>query len=185
MESKAVCELCYHNIHHTRRVVENVTFLAKNEGLEEREITILQTIAWFHDLGYSVSYDEHEDASIAIAISYLRNESIDETFIDMVVNGINATRVPQEPKNDLDRIIADADLFDLGTDEYFSLSEKLFAEWDDCIKPGEAIKMWKISLDFLQGHSYFTQYGEEVLEPKKQANIQELMIKIAVMEKES
>lgn len=178
LTSKAVCELCYHNIDHTKRVVENVERIGKHEGVTEEELGILKTIAWFHDLGYSVSYIEHEDASIAIAISFLRNEGINEDFIDLIVNGINSTRVPQNPTTKLEYIVADADLFDLGSDLYFEKSKKLFEEWNNCIKKSEEHLMWEFSLQFLKDHHYFTSYGIEVLTPIKERNIKLLEEKL-------
>lgn len=167
----AVCELCYHNVDHTRRVVQNADYIAKFEELDEDQMFIIKAVAWFHDLGYSKSYNGHEDASIDIAQEFLRPLGVSEAIINRIVSGINATRVPQEPKNKVEEIIADADLFDLGTDDYFELSEKLFNEWDDCIKPSRKRKQWLHSLDFMKAHKYFTPYGKDVLELKKQQNI--------------
>ena len=174
LTSNAVCELCYHNVEHTKRVVQNVERIGKHEGVSEKDLDILRIIAWFHDLGYSVSYIEHEDASIAITISFLRNEGMEEDFIDTIISGINATRVPQRPMTKLERIIADADLFDLGSDHYFEKSQQLFDEWNKCLKPSNARSLWELSLQFLKDHSYFTQYGIDILAPKKEKNMREL-----------
>jgi len=174
-----VCKLCYHNIDHTRRVVKNAEYIARTEKLNADEMFIVKAIAWFHDLGYTKCYKGHEDASISIARDFLMKENIDAETIDAVVNGIDATRVPQEPKDKLEEIIADADLFDLGTDDYFILSEKLFEEWNLCIEPSSKEKQWYHSLNFLREHKYFTVYGRDVLESKKQHNIAILKERLA------
>jgi predicted metal-dependent HD superfamily phosphohydrolase len=166
-----VCDLCYHNIEHTQRVVENAVYIAKMADLNADEMFIIKAVAWFHDLGYTECYDGHEDASISIASKFLKDLNVDAEIIASIVNGINATRVPQRPKDKLEEIIADADLFDLGTDDYFMMSEKLFKEWDLCIKPSSKEKQWYHSLNFLKEHSYFTVYGKDILESKKQENI--------------
>lgn len=175
----AVCDLCYHNVDHTRRVVQNADYISNFEELDEDQVFIIKAVAWFHDLGYSKCYAGHEDASIGIAKEFLRPLGISDSIINEVVSGINATRVPQEPKNKVEEIIADADLFDLGTDDYFKLSEKLFKEWDDCIKPSVKRKQWLHSLDFLKSHKYFTSFGKDVLELKKQQNIEMLEQRLA------
>jgi predicted metal-dependent HD superfamily phosphohydrolase len=169
--NESACDLCYHNIDHTKRVVENAIYIGKIEGLDEEQMFIVQAIAWFHDLGYSKSYKNHEDESITIAKAFLTELGLAKETILAVENGINATRVPQNPKNKLEEIIADADLFDLGTAEYFDLSEKLFKEWDDCFSTSDPSKHWHFSLQFLKSHRYFTDFGRDVLESRKQENI--------------
>ena len=169
--SDSVCKLCYHNIDHTLRVVENVEYIALKEGVSDEEMFVLKTIAWLHDLGYSKRYKGHEDESILIATDFLKKEDISHSLIEQISRGICATRVPQEPKNKLEKIISDADLFDLGTDDYFELSEKLFTEWNNCTKADDNRNNWLLSLQFLKDHRYFTAYANRVLEPKKQKNI--------------
>ncbi len=42
----------YHNFNHTLRVVNNVSEIARAEGVNEEDIEILVLAAWFHDAGY-------------------------------------------------------------------------------------------------------------------------------------
>ena len=171
LKSNAVCKLCYHNIEHTLRVVDNVEQIAMQEGVSSEDFFVLKAVAWFHDLGYSKKYKGHEDESILIAKDFLKKENVALSLIDRIIEGINATRVPQAPKNKLEHIISDADLFDLGTDDYFELSERLFTEWNNCTKSGDNRDNWLLSLQFMKEHRYFTEYANRVLEPKKQENI--------------
>jgi predicted metal-dependent HD superfamily phosphohydrolase len=145
--------------------------IAVQEGVSDEDIFVLKATAWFHDLGYSKKYKGHEDESIIIAKDFLNKENVPLSLIDRITQGINATRVPQEPKNKLEHIISDADLFDLGTDDYFELSEKLFTEWNNCTRPDDNRDNWLLSLQFMKDHRYFTEYANKVLEPKKQENI--------------
>ncbi len=174
----AVCDLCYHNIEHTRRVVRNVEVIGAHEGVSDEEMFILKATAWFHDLGYVNVYDGHEDESKVIATAFLKKEGVENVLVEAILNGIDSTRMPQKPKNRLERMIVDADLFDLGTDAYFELSKKLFNEWGECGKPGEEIRMWQLSLEFLKGHMYYTSYGIDILKPKKKRNIKMLEIRL-------
>lgn len=167
----AVCELQYHNIEHTKRVVRNAEFIGNIENVNDDQMFIIMAIAWFHDLGYTNCYDGHEDGSIAIAKKFLASQGVEKEIVEVIEQGINATRVPQKPTTHIEKIIADADLFDLGTDDYFELSEKLFAEWNECVSPESIEKQWSFSLNFLKEHNYFTPYGRDVLEAKKQENI--------------
>lgn len=178
LSTGALCEMCYHNIEHTRRVVNNVEVIGKHENVTEEEMFILKATAWFHDLGYINAYDGHEDESKILAKAFLLKEGVENGLINAILSGIDSTRVPQSPKNSLEEIIADGDLFDLGTDDYFELSVRLFNEWNECGKPGDINRMWELSLEFLKGHSYFTSYGRRFLKPKKQENIQALELRI-------
>jgi predicted metal-dependent HD superfamily phosphohydrolase len=174
LSADSICALQYHNIEHTRRVVKNAELIGNIENVTEDQMFILKAIAWFHDLGYSNCYDGHEDVSMELAKEFLTKLEVDNKIIEEIIQGINATRVPQKATTQIEKIIADADLFDLGTDDYFLLSEKLFDEWNDCIEELSKDKLWRISLDFLKSHQYFTDYGREVLELKKQENMQSL-----------
>lgn len=180
LKSDSVCKLHYHNIDHTLRVVENVEYIALKEGVSDEEMFILKAIAWLHDLGYSKKYKGHEDESILIAEDFLKKEKVHSSSIEKVTQGINATRVPQEPKSKLDTIISDADLFDLGTEEYFEVSEKLFAEWNGSTPPVDNRNNWLLSLQFLKDHRYFTEYGNSILEPRKQENIRLLELRLKI-----
>ena len=44
----------YHSVAHTKDVVKAATRIAKAEGVEGDELTLLLTAAWFHDSGYIV-----------------------------------------------------------------------------------------------------------------------------------
>lgn len=178
--SDSVCKLCYHNIDHTLRVVENVEYIGLKEGVSDEDMHILKAVAWLHDLGYSKKYKEHEDESILIAEKLLKQEKVHSSLIEKVVQGINATRVPQKPQSILDTIISDADLFDLGTEEYFDVSEKLFTEWNNCTVPDDNRNNWLLSLQFLKDHRYFTAYGNSILEPRKQENIRLLELRLKI-----
>ncbi len=171
LSSDTVCKLCYHNIEHTNNVVKNAEYIGVKEGVTEEEMFILIATAWFHDLGYAKVYNGHEDESIKMAREFLQKENVEQDLIDAIANAIDATRVPQIPKNKIEQVISDADLFDLGTDDFFTVSEKLYDEWNICIKPASNIKLWNISLNFLKEHKYFTNFAKEYLEPKKLKNI--------------
>jgi len=170
--------MCYHNIEHTKRVVNNVEVIGNHEDVTVDEMFILKATAWFHDLGYINAYDGHEEESKKIASNFLVKEGVEKDLIEAILSGIDSTRVPQEPMNEIEMIIADADLFDLGTNDYFELSKKLFKEWNECGKVGDEVRMWQLSLDFLRGHRYFTSYGKRYLAPKKEANIQALILRL-------
>jgi uncharacterized protein len=60
---------------------------------------LLQTAAWFHDTGYCYAYIGHEDNSIGIAATFLKQENTYGDFTEEVMACIAATKMPQSPQN--------------------------------------------------------------------------------------
>jgi len=85
---------------------------------------------------------------------------------------IGATKIPQQPKNHLQAVICDADLFHLSLPEYCRLQELLRYEWSEILDKQYEENDWhKLNMDFLINHHYFTAYGKNVLTPRKEVNI--------------
>lgn len=58
-------DLCYHNLEHTKTVVDRAMDIATNYSLSPTELFILQTGAWFHDTGHLTGGSHlHEDRSV-------------------------------------------------------------------------------------------------------------------------
>lgn len=181
LKCQPICQFQYHNIDHTRSVVKNVEVLGKSLKVDKETMLVLKIAAWFHDLGYVNSYTNHEDESIRMASEFLSEAKLDQNLIDRIVNGIDATRVPQKTDTIIGKIMADADLFDLGTDRFFVQSKNLRKEWNKHLKPITKQEFWIISRDFVESHHYFTAYAKENLEPKKQENLQLLKKDLRLM----
>ena len=49
--------------------------------------------------------------------------------IEKICELILVTKMPQKPKNKLEEIICDADLYYLGTDQFFVTADKLYKEF--------------------------------------------------------
>lgn len=64
----------------------------------------------YHDIGFIDTHLEHEEIGRAITISQLKNYGYSKAKIEAVCGMIRATKIPQNPKNHLEQIIADADL---------------------------------------------------------------------------
>ena len=171
LNCQPICQFFYHNLDHTKSVVKNVEIIGNYEAVDEETIFVLKVTAWFHDLGYARSYTRHEDESIKLAKDFLRKRNVSHDVIEKVTDGINATRVPQSTKTLSEKIMADADLFDLGTENYFKQSENLWKEWNKNLKEFSEFEFWQISYDFVKEHNYLTDYAKRVLEPKKQENL--------------
>jgi HD superfamily phosphodiesterase len=148
--------LTYHDVQHTKDVVEAANYMATKETIGEQETSILLTAALFHDVGFTAGYDEHETLSCEVARKILPTFEYNASEIEKICKLIMVTKLPQKPTNILEEILCDADLFYLGSEKYFERAEQLHAE----LKANKKIKAdidWnKVQIDFLKKHRYFT-----------------------------
>ncbi|MES2062530.1 MAG: hypothetical protein V4456_11460 [Bacteroidota bacterium] len=174
-------EMVFHNLHHTEQVVVSVIEFSQDLNLSLNDRSVLQTAAWFHDTGYCYGYTNHEDISKAIAGTFLRQLHCKDEYIQQVNDCISATRIPQKPHTLLQEIICDADFFHFSRTTYQDDAGRLRTEWETFLKKSFSSQEWdKLNLDFLQSHSYFTSYGRDMLQERKERNIKDLGRKLAI-----
>jgi predicted metal-dependent HD superfamily phosphohydrolase len=166
-------EFVFHNLDHTEDVAEACSRMADHYQLKEDERFILILAAWFHDTGYSLGNAAgHEEESVRIATEFLTGYKVDETTIQKVSSCIRATKMPQSPVSQVEKILCDADLFHLATEDFKARNQLLKQEQETVLGHKVAKKDWKKNnIQFLENHKYFTDYGQHVLEPKKQENL--------------
>ena len=172
--------LTYHNINHTIQVVDSVIKISCNYHLSDEENEILVLAAWFHDTGFIKTYKGHEKESKQIASAFLKLQNYPQDKIKMVTRYIHATRMNHQPKNVLEKIIRDADLYHLATPNYFQILDALKEEWEHVYKTKIKDELWYIqNLNFLTTHRYHTSYCQNQLKDKKQKNIFKNLQKVA------
>lgn len=182
-------EFVFHSLEHTEDVVEACSYMADHYRLNDEDRQVLLLAAWFHDTGYTKGEATgHEDESIKIATVFLTRQNLDEALIQRVTSCIEATRMPQSPVNLVEKILCDADLYHLATDDFKARSQLLKQEQEGILGLKIDKKEWrKNNINFLENHKYFTDYGQEKLEHQKLDNLMALKKKKpvkAVEEKE-
>lgn len=120
----------YHNLSHTRRVVEKATELAELSKIPDSEKELLILASWLHDIGYTKDIKAHEEASVAIATPFLKKLNCPEDYIANISQLILATKIDAVPKNQLEKIIRDADCSHIGSKNYLEVSALLRKEWE-------------------------------------------------------
>lgn len=166
-------KLVYHTIDHTWQIVKNAEIIGASENLNEEEMNILLTSAWFHDIGYTNKYQEHEEESIAIATKFLKLKKVDKDIIDLVAECILATTLPQKPANKIAEVLCDADMMHLGMENYFELAEKLRQELKKSdIRRLKKLEFEKESAIVFKGHSFFTNYCRGEIMKTKEKNFE-------------
>jgi len=158
----------FHNLHHTINVMQGAHEIGKAEGLSDTELEIVMLAAWFHDTGHIKTYNGHERVSMAIAEEWLRTEHYPEQGIKQVLRCIEVTTMPQQPTTKLESVICDADLYHLSFNTYDHYQEMLREEWKRELDVDVSDEDWNSqNMAFLTGHSYWTDYGKNVLEARK------------------
>jgi predicted metal-dependent HD superfamily phosphohydrolase len=166
--------LLYHNLHHTKEVVQHCTELADYYLLTGKDRFILLASAWFHDTGQLFSEPKgHEEVSISIMRDFFKTNPIENEALASIANCIRSTEISTLPGNLLEQIICDADTYHFGTDEFWITDELVKKE--SMLRQGIAIKDWGAkTLSFLENHRFFTSYCQQRLNPGKQININKL-----------
>lgn len=164
----------YHDVNHTEQVIRQVTLLAEFSGISGRTLDLLKLAALFHDSGYLKSPIDHEERSCAIARNQLKDEDITPREVERICEMIMATKIPQNPTDELGCIMADGDLYHLGTDQYDIHAEKLFREMKNT-KPDFQEGDWvNTQISFLRNHQFHTEFGKKELEPVKRIHLKKL-----------
>ncbi|MDV7187348.1 DUF5706 domain-containing protein [Lutibacter sp. TH_r2] len=161
----------YHNYNHTYQVVTAAEEIGKAENISDADLELLLIAAWFHDTGFVVSHKKHEEHSKNIATKFLKEKSFSEDKIAKVCSIIDATKMPQTPKNKLDKIICDADLYHLGTDDFKVKSDLIRTEIEQiCNEHYTDIEWLEQNENFIKEHKYFTNYAFTTLNERKTQN---------------
>ncbi|MGE4017690.1 MAG: Pycsar system effector family protein [Cyclobacteriaceae bacterium] len=163
----------YHNLSHTREVVEAAQTIGKATNLNEDEMETLTIAAWLHDTGFRDGCDNHEEKSKVQAHRLLTDWGASEKKLAEVMAAIDATRMPQNPKTAVEKVLCDADLFHLATDQLMDVGMRLRQEMKATKGIEYTDEEWvKHNLSFFKNHSYFTDYGKSILAERKKKNIQ-------------
>lgn len=173
--SKLSDEYPYHNMEHTSNVVAAAEEIGKKSDLSDDQMETLIIAAWLHDTGYLQGAENHEHSGVTTAKELLSKWGASMQKINAVSIAIEATIMPQQPKDIVGQVLCDADLYHLASEKLLEISEKLRKELAHRGKKIFTDKEWvQYNLAFLQDHSFFTEYGKTVLEAKKQKNISQL-----------
>ncbi|MCF0069969.1 HD domain-containing protein [Dyadobacter sp. CY261] len=175
LEARLDSTLFYHGVHHTIDVVHAAMDIARLEGIMDAEsIQLLWTAALYHDCGFMTTYRGHEEAGCVVVREVLPGLGYDAEQIEKICGMIMATKIPQSPKNELERVICDADLDYLGRNDFEHISATLFEELKsrDMV---EDIPAWDaIQVRFLEAHQYWTVSEQKRRNAVKQRHLKQL-----------
>ena len=173
-----------HTLHPDRGVVAVANKLSLAEKVSDEDRELILAAAYFHDTGYIREFGHNEPIAARMAgrilklIGYLPDEI--ETIKEMILS----TDLRRGPKTHLEKILCDADLDNLGRDDFFELDNKL--------REGRRVrgldvnddeKWYRGTLEVLEKYPYHTATQKKLREKGRQENIQRLQEKLDQIEK--
>lgn len=173
----------YHNLLHTKEVVNSAREIGIHSGLSDNEIDLLTIAAWFHDTGFISGTQYHEMESIRIATNFLKTTDLSIEDIDIITNLIVVTELHIEPETILQKVMKDADILNIGKDSFFITNQKIKGEREFFEnKEIDKIEWLYSSLQFIMNTDFYTDYARNRYGQQRRENIRLLNDKINHLE---
>lgn len=164
-------QLTYHGVHHTLDVLRVTNNYIRRSKIKGKKAKLLRIGALIHDFGFTQTYKDHEAKGCEIAEEIMPEYGFSKKDIEIVQGMVMATKVPQSPKNELEKIICDADLDYLGRWDFDPISSSLFQELQNFNILSDLNEWNKIQVSFLEGHTYHTAFARKNRQPVKELRI--------------
>ncbi len=162
----------YHNFEHAKAVAKACKTIGTACRLSAEDLEGVILAAWFHDAGYVETIEGHEEKSVEIATSFLRENGYPQKKIARVAACIRATRMPQNPKTLMEQVLCDADISHLASKDFLEGSELIRLEIEHRMGRKLAETEWlTVNTIFVAGHQYHTDYARSKYAPQHAANL--------------
>lgn len=161
----------YHSLAHTLDVYASAIDIAEQEGIVGEDLVLLKVAALFHDAGFLTNDSDHEEASCALVRTELPRFGFSAAHVERICGLIDATRIPQTPRDLLAQVLCDADLDYLGRADFVPIGNTLFAEMRAHGVLRTEREWNELQERFLARHHYFTVTNRTLREPVKQAHL--------------
>ncbi len=171
LSNKLDSKYYYHNLHHTKRVINSAEEIGNHYNLSRDDWRDLLTACLLHDYGFIKSHIDHEEIGAQISKEILPGYYFSDDHIESISSLILITKVAEKPSNLLESIIRDADLEYIGSDDFEKISEYLKKEWLECGVVDNENQFYKIQYEFLLSHNFYTAYMQEKGRDQKIKNI--------------
>ena len=174
-----------HTLHPERGVVAVANKIAISENISEHDRELLIAAAYFHDTGYIREYDKNEPIAARMAGRILKLIGYKPSEIEKIQKMILSTDPEREPKTHVEKILCDADLDNLGREDFFKLDGKLReGRRARGLDVSDDLKWYRGTLEVIKNHQYYTESQKKLREKGKQKNIKGLLNKLENIEKE-
>lgn len=165
--------LTYHSIAHTIDVANVCDQYIAHYKIDKSVGKLIRIAAVTHDYGYLFTPENHEERSISEILPRLE-KGYSQKEIDLIAGMIRATKIPQNPQNFYEEIMADADLDYLGREDYNQWSELLYKEFEHFGVVNNQAEWLEVQIRFLENHKFHTDLAKEKRCERKKERIKEL-----------
>ena len=179
MDSELDKSLAYHCYAHTLDVMKQALALAEMDDLTEHERLLLMIAAAFHDAGFLLQRPKNEPigAEMAREAMLATNEfSVEEQEMvwQMIMDTqLNAEGPAQTARTHLSPWLLDADLANLGRDDFWHQTTLLSEEMRIPVE-----EMLPLTRTLMSRHGWLSPAGQLLFSEKKQENLDSLMTKM-------
>jgi predicted metal-dependent HD superfamily phosphohydrolase len=173
-------KLIFHDLQHTKNVVERTKEIAAHYSLSERDMLVVYVASWFHDTGhlYTTGLKNHEEKSVDVMKKFMNDYNTDDALTNEIAACIMATKMPRNPGNLIQEILCDADTYHFGTKEFKDTNKRMREEYSLREEKTDKQEWDENTLEMMNNHQYYTSYCRELLEEKKKENMKKLKKKI-------
>ena len=173
-----------HTLHPIRGVVAIANRIAMAEKISEHARELVIAAAYFHDTGYIREYAKNEPIAARMAGRILKLIGFKPKEIEKVQKMILATDLAREPKTHVEKILCDADLDNLGREDFFKLDSKLReGRRLRGLDVSDDVKWYKGTFEVMKNHKYYTESQIKLRDEEKQQNMKKLLTKLRNLEK--
>jgi uncharacterized protein len=174
--------LPYHGgVDHPLELERYALMIAVGENIPKEQLPLLSLAAVLHETGIGTGYEDHEARGRHIAYGLMTKAGYSPS--DMVLVGdliyYGTKCFPQTPRNTMEQIMADADLGNLGTDNFSERGELLRRE----LRVNDTYEWALKQRDFVGQHRYFTATARKMFDKKQRENLKMLKRHIEDYEK--
>lgn len=177
--------LTYHSARHSEDVFCEAIRFAALDGRTEREVEMVALAAAFHDAGFLVRYNDNEEIAADMLVRALLEDGgytteevkLARTMVldTKLVEGLRG--MYQRPQTELSKYLLDADLSNLGRDDFFKRLDSLIEE-----RPTDRMTALKASITLMNAHTWFSDSAKQLRQAKKDENFASLKQLIAELE---
>jgi polyphosphate kinase len=171
----------FHDLEHTMGVTRTALALAESIGLSGHDLFALELAALFHDTGYALAYDGHEERSVELALAFLRKHRVPARTASVVRGLIRATRLGAPVRTQLQRLLRDADSAKAGQVDFAERSEALRKELELVKGTRISDRDWlRANIAYLEAHRFLTPQARTRFSAQKRINLAGLRAQAAL-----
>ena len=178
LHSKLSEQLFYHDISHTIDVLRVCNQYIVRQRIKSHNAKLLRLAAILHDIGFTVGHTEHEEKGVVIATRLMTEYGFSDEDIKVVSGLIMATKIPQQPSTNLEKIICDADLDYLGRSDFYMISQRLYREFMAYSVVVDEREWNQVQLKFLEAHKYHTDFARKHRQPLKEKHLNSIRARL-------